>query len=89
MLSEEIITLIDNGKPQEAIEKLRKLVTENPQDDNSYYAMGRLYWQLGDHSEAVNCYRRAVEINPDSPARHALELANDVFDFFNPDLLNP
>lgn len=89
MLPEEINLLIECGKTHEAIGRLKNFISGNPGDDNAYYVMGRLYWQLGSHAEAVNCYRRAVECNPDSPARHALEIASDVFDFFNPDMYNP
>lgn len=90
MLPREILNLIESGECHKAISAIEKyLVDDKAADDTAYYAMGRLYWQLGEHAEAVNCYRRALELNPNSPARHALEIANDVFDFFNPDLLNP
>lgn len=89
MLPEKIMTLINDGNTAEAIKLLSRYVSEQVDDDFAYYVMGRLYWQQGNHAEAVNSYRRAIAINPDSKARHALEMATDVFDFFNPDLLNP
>ena len=57
--------------------------------DELYYRRGRLFWQSGNHGAAVSDYERAVENNPQSPAATALELARDVFNYFNPDLLNP
>ena len=75
--------------PKAAISLLCEVELRGEADDKVYYVMGRLYWRLGHHAEAVNCYRRALELNPESDARHALERATQVFDFFNPDLLNP
>lgn len=89
MLPEEIHMLINDGRVDEALARLKQHVAEHADSDDAWFVMGRLHWQSGRHADAVNCYRQAVEINPDSPARHALELATDVFDFFNPDLLNP
>ncbi|MDE5635494.1 MAG: tetratricopeptide repeat protein, partial [Muribaculaceae bacterium] len=58
-------------------------------EDEVYYTAGRLCWQLGRQADAMGFYRRALAVNPDSPARYAMEMAKDVLDFYNPDLLNP
>ena len=50
---------------------------------------GRLYWRMQNYSAAVTDFETALAINPECDAKHALELARDVFDYFNPDLLNP
>lgn len=34
--------------------------------------MGRVHFALGEHPEAIACYRRAVRHNPDSAFAHAL-----------------
>lgn len=70
-------------------ERLNEIIVANPGDDEALYTLGRLYWKQGRHGEALTAYQRAVAINPHSPARHAIEMAHDVFNFFNPDLLNP
>ena len=85
---QKIVGIAEND-PEQAIVMLNSIVEAGEADDRTYYIMGRLYWRLGNHAEAVNCYRRALELNPESDARHALEIATSVFDFFNPDLLNP
>lgn len=89
MTDDEILSLIDAAEPCEALSTLNGMIRQGCECDTVYYAMGRLYWRLGNHAEAVRAYRAAVAINPDSVARHALEMADDVFRFFNPDLLNP
>ncbi len=50
---------------------------------------GKLYWRLGERRKAMNDYARAVEINPQSPAAKALDNANAIQSFFNPDIFNP
>ncbi len=82
----EIIALDDFSQAESAI---ARALTVNPDDDGAYYCLGRVLWKFGKRSEALSAYSKAVKINPDSPARHALELGRDIFDFFNPDLLNP
>lgn len=62
---------------------------ENMGDDEAYFVRGKLSWRTQNYSAAVTDFETAVSINPESGARHALELARDVFDYYNPDLLNP
>lgn len=81
--------LIDENRLSEAVDALNSFISENPQSDEAYFLRGRAFWRLQNHGKAVSDYERAVAINPDSPARHALDIARDVFDFYNPDLLNP
>ena len=38
---------------------------------------------------AITDYEHAVSINPNSPAKIALENARDIISFFNPDIYNP
>lgn len=81
--------LIDENRLPEAVDALNSFISENPQSDEAYFLRGRVYWRLQDQGRAVSDYERAVAINPGSPARHTLDIARDVFDFYNPDLLNP
>lgn len=89
MLPDRIEQLIAESQWEEAIKELRRHIVENPDDDNAMYEYGRLQWKLGDRARALASYRRAVAVNPDSPARHALEIADDIFAFYNKDLYNP
>lgn len=89
MLPAEIFKMTERGESRAALECLERYIAATGGDDEAYYVAGRLYWQLDEHGKAIASYRKALEINPDSKARHALEIASDVMDFFNPDLLNP
>lgn len=57
--------------------------------DELYFYRGKINWRRGLNALAITDFEHALAINPDSKARHALEMARDVTDFFNPDLLNP
>ena len=91
--------LIDQNRLEEAVAEVTKLIDAAESDssqpasampiDELYTLRGRLLWRLQRHADAVNDYERAVAVNPRSEAATALEWARDVFDFFNPDLLNP
>ena len=82
----EIIAMDDLSEARSAIERV---LAVNPGDDSAYYCLGRVLWKFDRRSEALSAFPAAVRLNPDSPARHALEMGRDVFDFYNPDLLNP
>ncbi len=89
MLPDKIEDLIAASQWNDAIRELDHHIEENPDDDNAMYARGRLQWKVGERARAMASYRQAIAVNPDSPARHALEMAGDVFDFYNKDLYNP
>lgn len=90
MLSlQNIKRLIDNNSLDAAMRSLNEYVAAEPSDDEAFFVRGKLKWRLQDYAAAVTDFEQAVALNPESRARHALELARDVFDFYNPDLLNP
>ncbi len=88
MSNQEILKLIESGEYENALAAIRDHLAVDSEDE-IYYAAGRLCWQLGRQADAIGFYRRAIAVNPDSQACHALEMAEDVLGFFNPDLLNP
>lgn len=81
--------LIASEKFAEAIDALTELLKSDSENDELYYIRGKILWRLGRHGAATSDYTKASLINPASPATKALEMANDVADFFNPDLYNP
>lgn len=81
--------LIDQNRFEEAQAAIEIYIAGNSSDDEAYFIRGKLSWREQNYAAAVSDFEAAVAINPDSGARHALELARDVFDYYNPDLLNP
>ena len=81
--------LISEGRVDEAIAVLRDFIaaSEVP-SDRAYYLLGNAYRKKGDWQGAINNYLEAMDINPDSPARNAYRIANDILDFYNKDMYN-
>ncbi len=86
---DEIRQLIYDGKVTEAIRLLDAHLSAHASDDEAWYLRGNAYRKLGDHRQALNNYLRAVELNPDSPARQAHDHLIDILNFSNPDIYNP
>ena len=81
--------LISYGKVDEAIAALREFIaTSEVPSDRAFYLLGNAYRKKGDWQGAINNYLEAMDINPDSPARNAYRIANDILDFYNKDMYN-
>lgn len=63
--------------------------SEKPDLSELYYLRGRLNWKAGHRGEAMSDYRRAISLNPQSPAVEALRLSGDIMNFYNKDFYNP
>ncbi|WP_455623499.1 tetratricopeptide repeat protein [Parabacteroides sp.] len=85
---EEIKRLIAENKPEEAIRLLDTYLAERPGSDEAWFLRGKAHYKLGNVRLALNSYLRAIEINPESPARAAYDMAIKVLDFYNKDMYN-
>lgn len=54
-----------------------------------YFERGKLYWKAGEKGAAITDFNRALDLDPESPAKAYLEMANEIMDFYNTDLYNP
>ena len=57
-------------------------------DDELFYLLGNAWRKKGSWQMAMNNYLEAIHLNPDSPARQALEIANEILAFYNKDMYN-
>lgn len=87
-LAKEVEDLVANGETEKAMALLDGIVAAH-EEAEAYYLRGRLKWKLGQKTEAMSDYNKAVAIDPKSPAATALEMANNVMDFYNHDMYNP
>ena len=85
---EDIQKCLDNENAQEAIDVSLRILEEDKTNDRVYYLLGNAYRKMGDWQNAINNYLQAMELNPESPARQAYEMANDILNFFNKDMYN-
>ena len=89
MMKERIQALLDGNRADEAIDLVEKFRAEGgAMDDTLFYLLGNAHRKKGNWQMAINNYLEAVHLNPDSPAARALEIANDILDFYNKDMYN-
>ena len=79
--------LLEEGTPDEAI-KLANQQLAQAADDELYYLRGNAFLKLNDWQKAIESYLEALELNPESPARETMTMANDILDFYNKDVYN-
>lgn len=53
-------------KPEEEIERLTKIIEENPEDAEAYFNRGNALNALGDYAKAIGEYTKTIELKPDS-----------------------
>jgi tetratricopeptide (TPR) repeat protein len=85
-MKERISALLASDRADEAIGLMERY--EGPMDDVLYYLLGNAWRKKGNWQMAMNNYVEAVRLNPDSPAAQALEIANEILDFYNKDMYN-
>ena len=54
-----------------------------------YYEQGNAYRKAGNMQEAINCYIKAVELDPNSPAVEAKRMLDDIMNYYHKDYYNP
>lgn len=53
-----------------------------------HYLQGKAFMKESNWGQAISCFKRAEEIDPESPARECRLMLNDIMDFFNKDMYN-
>lgn len=88
-MKDRIKALLDANEADEAISLLDSYrSTGGPMDDSLYYLLGNAWRKKGNWQMAMNNYLEALAINPESPAKQALDIANEILDFYNKDMYN-
>ncbi|MBO6223661.1 MAG: tetratricopeptide repeat protein [Bacteroidales bacterium] len=89
MTAQELETILRDEGAERAIAEAEKYISTSPEDlDFAYYILGNAYRKMGDWQGAINNYLEAIDINPQSPAKQAYDMANDILNFFNKDMYN-
>ena len=88
-MKERIQALLDADSADEAIALLDSYRAGGGRmDDSLFYLLGNAWRKKGNWQMAMNNYLEALDINPDSPAKQALDIANEILDFYNKDMYN-
>ena len=54
-----------------------------------WYEQGNAFRKESKWHEAINCYRQAIELDPQSPAVEAKRMLEDIMAFYHKDYYNP
>lgn len=74
----------------EAYELAESIITENPDDADAHFVLGRIFYKKQEWGKAVNQFRRVLEIVPDhKEAQTQLEITNSILNYYTPDMFNP
>ncbi len=88
-MKELIRNLLATEKADEAIAQLEAWRSAGgAMDDELFYLLGNAWRKKGNWQMAMNNYLEAVALNPESPAQQALDIANEILDFYNKDMYN-
>ena len=88
-MKERIRNLLRTERADEAIAELDAFRNAGgSMDDELFYLLGNAWRKKGNWQMAMNNYLEAVHLNPESPAQQALDIANEILDFYNKDMYN-
>lgn len=88
-MKERIRNLLGTERADEAIAELEAFRSAGgSMDDELFYLLGNAWRKKGNWQMAMNNYLEAVHLNPESPAQQALDIANEILDFYNKDMYN-
>ena len=88
-MKERLRALLDAHDPDGAIALVEEYRSGGGvMDDELFYLLGNAWRKKGSWQMAMNNYLEAIHLNPDSPARQALEIANEILAFYNKDMYN-
>jgi len=85
---EKIKQLLITGETDKAISLLIDFIDKNPSSDEAFFLLGNAYRKKENWELALNNYRQAMDLNPDSPAKHAYKMVIDILNFYNKDMFN-
>ncbi|MBO7071122.1 MAG: hypothetical protein J6W09_07505 [Bacteroidales bacterium] len=88
-MKERIKAMLDAHKADDVIDLMEKFRADGgSMDDELFYLLGNAWRKKGNWQMAMNNYLEAVHMNPESPAKQALDIANEILDFYNKDMYN-
>lgn len=88
-LSLDVQQMIADNQLDDAINAISGLLCDKGDNSELLFERGKLQWKQGRKKEAMSDYAAAAQIDPESPAVTALEMARNVMDFYNRDMYNP
>jgi len=82
--------LLEQNELDKAIQILNELILTNGSDIQALNLRGRIHYKMQMWGNAMNDYAAVIEIDPgNAEARSGLIMAENILDYFTPDMFNP
>lgn len=82
---DRIRLLLEDGSAEEVL-KVTDFCLSRGADDEIYYLRGNAFMRLQNWQGAIECYLEALALNPHSPARETMRMAEEILGFYNKDI---
>jgi predicted negative regulator of RcsB-dependent stress response len=88
-MEEQLRILLEQSRADEAIAAMESYRSGGGEmNDRLFYLLGNAWRKKGNWQMAINNYLEAIDLNPESPAKQALEIAGEILAFYNKDMYN-
>ena len=88
-MEEQLRILLEQSRADEAISAMESYRSGGGEmNDRLFYLLGNAWRKKGNWQMAINNYLEAIDLNPESPAKQALEIAGEILAFYNKDMYN-
>lgn len=92
MASQGIFQPIYDALTSNNVEEAHRLtsiaISQDEGNATLHYLQGKAFMKESKWGQAISCFKRAEELDPESPARECRLMLNDIMDFFNKDMYN-
>ena len=88
-MEEQLRILLEQSRADDAIAAMESYRSGGGEmNDRLFYLLGNAWRKKGNWQMAINNYLEAIDLNPESPAKQALEIAGEILAFYNKDMYN-
>ena len=88
-MEEQLRIVLEQSRADEAIAAMESYRSGGGEmNDRLFYLLGNAWRKKGNWQMAINNYLEAIDLNPESPAKQALEIAGEILAFYNKDMYN-
>ena len=88
-MEEQLRILLEQSRADDAIAAMESYRSGGGEmNDRLFYLLGNAWRKKGNWQMAINNYLEAIDLNPESPAKQALEIAGELLAFYNKEMYN-
>lgn len=86
--NQDILSALQTDDLAEAQRLIEIRQREQGHSADLFYLQGKLRMKHSQWGEAISCFLRAEELDPESPARECRLMLNEIMAFYNKDMYN-